>query len=174
VPAGLARVMPPRAPRSNPPSRAPGPGRRSVQLREQIESLQGEFDEAGWHVVQRRPFAAFALGPVRAIPSGELTAGRIGWVREVRRALPAEAKARDAPERVAGLYLVVHPDEGRGTTRSDGAAPGAGAGAVAFAAECRTIPRSRLLLRSEDKRATPTLKRLAAELKAELEDETRD
>jgi hypothetical protein len=174
VPARLPAAMPSRSARPSPRASALTATRRSVQLREQVEALQAEFDEGALHVAQRSAFAAFSLGPVRALPAAELAAGRFGWSRDIRRAIPAERTARETPERVGGLYLIVHPGGSSRAASEDGSAPGAGAGAIAFAAECRTTPRSRLVLRSEDRRATPALKRFAEALRGELEDETGD
>jgi hypothetical protein len=84
-----------------------------------LETLQGEFDEAAQHVLQKEEFAALRLSAVRALPIDRLSPGALGWIREVRLAPGTGPETETAGESLLGwLYLVAHPeiplDPGRG------------------------------------------------------------
>ncbi|MHB8351544.1 MAG: hypothetical protein ACYDFT_02465 [Thermoplasmata archaeon] len=149
-------------------------------LLEVFETLEEEFDEAAEHVRQRREFHAVRLSAVRPLSADRLAAGSVGWLREIRLG-EAEGAGPDTPtgtadevETLVGwLYFVVSP-------RREAAEPGAPSESpilgipcsdFAYAEECRRVPHSFIAIKSDSADSDPLLKRLAEQVRVELEGE---
>ncbi len=142
-------------------------------LLEVFETLEEEFDEAAEHVRQRPEFQSIRLSAVRPLAADRLEAGSVGWLREIRISeVDRGSPGPDEMETLVGwLYFVVNPRHSPtgGAPKPESPIVGIPVEDFAYIVECRRVPRSVLAIKSDSAESAPRLRRLAEQVREELE-----